>query len=112
MAISSDMIKDCPYFTVQKVLAGKWSLLILHFLSEETLRFNELQRKLDNLTHATLAKQLKALEKSGLIVRTEFAQIPPKVEYSLSDLGRKLQPSLDSLFEWGQEYLKYSSSKN
>lgn len=104
-------IQNCPYFTVQKLLAGKWALLILHFLSEETLRFNELQRKLDNLTHATLAKQLKALEQSGLIDRKEYAQIPPKVEYSLSELGRKLQPSLNSLFEWGGEYLKYTSGK-
>ncbi|RTE10012.1 transcriptional regulator [Paenibacillus whitsoniae] len=104
-------IQGCPFFTVQKLLAGKWALLIMYFLGEETLRFNELQRKLDNLTHATLAKQLKALELSGLIIRKEYAQIPPKVEYSLSELGQKLQPSLNSLFEWGGEYLKYTSGK-
>ncbi|MBE1447402.1 winged helix-turn-helix transcriptional regulator [Paenibacillus sp. OAS669] len=104
-------IQGCPFFTVQKLLAGKWALVILYFLSEETLRFNELQRKLDNLTHATLAKQLKSLEQSGLIIRKEYAQIPPKVEYSLSELGRKLQPSLNSLFEWGGEYMEYTSGK-
>ncbi|MNN33518.1 HTH-type transcriptional activator HxlR [compost metagenome] len=111
MSESTLTIQDCPYFTVQKLLAGKWSLLILHFLSESTLRFNELQRKLDNLTHATLAKQLKQLESFGLIVRKEYPQVPPKVEYSLSDLGRKLIPSLESIFVWGEEYLKYSMSK-
>lgn len=74
----------------------------MHVLSQETLRFNELQRKLDHLTYVTLAKQLKALEQAGLIIRKEYVQIPPKVEYSLNEIGQNPLPYwvVDFRFYW------------
>jgi DNA-binding HxlR family transcriptional regulator len=102
----------CPYVTSQKVLTGKWSLYILYLLSQGSVRFNELQRKMpEEMTHTTLSRQLKTLENEGLIIRNEFAQIPPKVEYSLSEIGMKFQTVLDALGDWGIEYIKYMEKK-
>lgn len=101
----------CPYVTSQKVLTGKWSMVILYHLSEAPVRFNELQRRLPDMTHATLARQLKSLEEDGLIERKEYPQVPPKVEYSLSPIGEKFRPVLDSLEIWGNEYIEYIKQK-
>lgn len=102
-----DLTGTCPYATAQKVLSGKWTILILHLLSDGPVRFNELLRQLPNMTHATLSKQLKALERHGLVVRTEYPQVPPRVEYALSEIGRDFQPVLDSLEVWGEKYIAY-----
>jgi DNA-binding HxlR family transcriptional regulator len=101
-----DLFGICPYVTAQKLLTGKWTLLIMYHLSEKTMRFNELQRALPNLTQSTLTKQLRMLEDNGLIIRTAYNQIPPRVEYSLSKLGRDFKPVLDALQVWGNEYIK------
>ena len=84
MLSSEELFGKCPYFTSQSVLGGKWSLYILYLLRDhKSIRFNELQRLMpDDMTHTTLSRQLKTLEEKGLIVRTEYSQIPPKVEYS------------------------------
>lgn len=95
----------CPFATAQRLIQGKWAILIMHYLSEGTLRFNELQRKMPKMTHATLSNQLKLLEAEGLIVRTEYMQIPPKVEYALSEIGKEFQPVLDSIHDWGAKYI-------
>ena len=88
----------CPYVTAQKVLTGKWSMYILYLLSEGPIRFNELQRRMpEEMTHTTLSRQLKALENEGLIIRTEYQQIPPKVEYCLSEIGEEFRDVLDVL---------------
>ena len=94
----------CPFVTVQKLLAGKWSILILHLLHGRTLRFGQLQKQMPKMTHATLSKQLKLLEASGLIVRTEYPGVPPKVEYSLSDKGRSLLPIMEAMCQWGLDH--------
>ncbi len=97
----------CPYVTVQKLLSGKWTLSVLFLLSDKTMRFSEIQRELPRLTQATLTKQLRGLEEDGLIIRTVYTQIPPKVEYSLSDIGEKFKPVMDSLKIWGGEYIQF-----
>lgn len=98
----------CPYVTAQKVLTGKWSMYILYLLSNGPVRFNELLRLMpEDMTHTTLSRQLKTLKKEGLIVRTEYQQIPPKVEYSLSKIGEKFKDVLSVLEVWGNEYIKY-----
>ncbi|MBE6035346.1 MAG: helix-turn-helix transcriptional regulator [Clostridiales bacterium] len=107
MESKKELFGICPFVTSQKVLTGKWSLLIMYHLSEGPVRFNELQRRLPNLTQATLSKQLKALEADGLIHRKEYPQIPPKVEYSMSEIGRKFKRVLESLEDWGNEYIEY-----
>ena len=77
-------------------------MYILYLLMDGPIRFNELQRKMpEEMTHTTLSRQLKFLENEGLILRTEYAQIPPKVEYSLSEIGRKFESVLDELEKWG-----------
>ena len=104
----------CPYVTSQKVLTGKWSMYILYILSQEApIRFNELQRRMPvEMTHTTLSRQLKTLEEEGLIQRIEYSQIPPKVEYSLTSIGKKFEKVLDALGEWGKEYIDYLNQKN
>ena len=82
----------CPYFTAQSVLQGKWSILIMHYLSDGPIRFNQLLKMMPNMTHATLSKQLKKMENDGLIIRKEYPQVPPKVEYYLSSIGEKFLP--------------------
>lgn len=107
-----NLFGKCPYLTSQKVLTGKWSMYIMHLLSDGPVRFNELQRKMpEEMTHTTLSRQLKTLEDEGLIVRTEYRQIPPKVEYRLSEIGEKFKIVLSSLEIWGNEYIEYLNSK-
>ena len=106
-----DLFGVCPFATAQRLIQGKWAILILHHLSEGTLRFNELRRKLPKMTHATLSAQLKQLEAEGLVIRTEHPQIPPRVEYSLSEIGRAFGPVLESIRVWGCEYLQYLHSR-
>jgi DNA-binding HxlR family transcriptional regulator len=101
---SSDLI--CPFTTAQKVLSGKWSLMIIFLLKDGPIRFNELLRKFDGLTHASLTKQLRQLESFRLIHREVYNQVPPKVEYSLTDLGKKLYPTINGLTDWGTEYIE------
>lgn len=106
--LKKELFGICPYVTSQKVLTGKWSIYILYLLSKGPIRFNELQRNMpEEITHTTLSRQLKTLEKEGLILRMEYSQIPPKVEYTLSDIGVKFQKVLDALGEWGEEYIEY-----
>ncbi|ATW25113.1 winged helix-turn-helix transcriptional regulator [Candidatus Formimonas warabiya] len=105
--MQEDLFGICPYVTAQKLLTGKWTLLIMYHLSIKTMRFNELQRVLPNLTQATLTKQLRMMEENGLINRRVYSQIPPRVEYSLSELGDHFQPVLDALQVWAIEYIDY-----
>lgn len=107
-----ELFGRCPYVTAQKVLTGKWSMYILYLLSDGAVRFNELQRQMpEEMTHTTLSRQLKKLEEEGLIIRTEYQQIPPKVEYSLSEIGEKFRSVLSELELWGNEYIEYLKNK-
>lgn len=97
----------CPYFTAQKLVSGKWSILIMHHLNDGTLRYGELKRNLGDITQATLTKQLRQLEEDGLISRFVYPEVPPKVEYSLTELGKAFNPVLDELQNWGNKYIDY-----
>lgn len=97
----------CPYATAQSLIAGKWAILIMHYLENGPIRFNELQRLMPKMTHATLSVQLKNLVNNGLVERTQYESIPPKVEYSLTDIGRKFHPVIEALQNWGQDYIIY-----
>lgn len=105
--MAQDNFGKCPYATAQAALQGKWTMLIMHLLEDEPLRFNELLRRLPQMTHATLSKQLKRMEADGLVIRTEYPQVPPKVEYSLSPVGGKFRSVLDVLRDWGFDYIDY-----
>lgn len=110
--MEEDLFGICPFVTTQKLLQGKWSILIMYHLSGGAIRFNELLRRMPQMTHATLATQLKQLEKQGLIVRKEYPQIPPKVEYSLSEIGERFRMVLDSIEAWGSEYIQALNEKS
>lgn len=106
--MEKDLFGKCPFVTAQKVLSGKWSLYIMHLLEDGPLRFNELLRLMpENMTHTTLSRQLKQLMDQGLIDRHEYSQVPPKVEYSHTEIGEKLIPVLRDLGDWGNEYIAY-----
>lgn len=112
MVALEELFGKCPYATAQKILSGKWALIILHSLSENKLRFNELQKQLPEMTQATLTKQLRTLEEYGMIKRTVYAQVPPKVEYELSDIGKDFSEVLNSLKIWGDKYIDFYNSPN
>ena len=102
-----DLVGRCPFATSQKLLAGKWSLLIMHELSEGPVRFRELERRLYPITQATLTRALRQLEDDGLVHREVYGTIPPKVEYSLTEVGAGLKTVLASLETWGNQYIDY-----
>ena len=94
----------CPVNTTLSVIGGKWKVLILYHLVEQTQRFNELRRLLPEITQRMLTLQLRELEEDGLIHREVYPVVPPKVEYSLTDLGRTLLPVIGAMHQWGVEY--------
>ncbi len=103
-----DLFGVCPFVTAQHLLYGKWSILIMHELISGPRRFNELLRSMPGeMTHTTLVRQLKHLETEGLIVRKDFGQVPPRVEYSLTELGMKFQDVLVAIEKWGQDYIDH-----
>lgn len=97
---------ECPISVVQNVVAGKWKILIIWRLKEGAKRFNQLQRCLPNIRQSSLTLQLRELEKDGLIHREIYKEIPPRVEYSLTDIGFKFLKCLDRFGEWGFEYME------
>lgn len=95
-------LTDTPFGYTLSMIGGKWRLVILYWLVDyPVIRFNELQRKIGTITYKTLSAELKAMEKDGLIIRKEYPQIPPKVEYSLSEKGHSLYPLMEKMCEWG-----------
>lgn len=97
-------LTDTPFGYTLSMIGGKWRLVILYWLVEyEKMRFNELQRKIGTITYKTLSEQLKQMEMDGLIIRKEYPQIPPKVEYSLSEKGKSLYPIMEAMCLWGIE---------
>jgi len=98
-------VKDTPFGYTLSMISGKWKLIILYWIVEaEPVRYNELQRLIHTISHKTLSVQLKELEKDGIIIRTEYPQIPPKVEYCLSEKGTSLYPIMEAMCEWGETY--------
>ena len=95
-----------PFSYTMSLITGKWKLTILFWLwHKDVLRYGELKRNLGKVTHKMLSNQLKELETDGLIDRHEYPQVPPKVEYSLTELGLSLMPVLDSICKWGHAHV-------
>ena len=100
--ISSEKLCDTGFSYTLSLISGKYKMTILYTLMEFTVvRYNELQRYISGISYKTLSLSLKELERDGLIIRKEYPQIPPKVEYSLSERGKSLMPILDGMCEWG-----------
>ena len=102
-AESSDL-NGCPVTTAIDVIGGKWKVIILYQLRGKTLRFGELKRIIPKITQKMLTQQLRELEKDKLVKRQVYAEVPPKVEYTPTELAEKLNPALDLLCGWGSEY--------
>ncbi len=96
----------CPVELVIDLISGKWKLLILRELMKGTKRFSELHRSIPGITQKMLTRQLRDLERCGLVRRKVYPQVPPKVEYSLTDLGRSLEEIFDAMHRWGLKYIK------
>lgn len=94
----------CPVETTLTLIGDKWKVLILRDLMPGTKRFGELKKSIGSVSQKVLTSQLRAMEASGLVHREVYAEVPPRVEYSLTDLGRSLSPILDSMRVWGEEY--------
>ena len=95
-----------PMSKLQSVIGGKWKILILWYISVyRTQRFGELLRRLDGITQSTLTKQLRELEKDGFLHREIYKEVPPKVEYTLTELGESFIPVLQTMMGWSEQYL-------
>ncbi|KAB8311800.1 helix-turn-helix transcriptional regulator [Rahnella sp. Lac-M11] len=103
VAISCELQEETGFAYTLSLVSGKYKMIILYSLTGDTpvVRFNELKRRLGRISFRTLSLTLKELESDGLIIRKEYPQIPPKVEYSLSERGQSLIPVLDMMCEWG-----------
>jgi len=102
----------CPVRATLELIGGKYKALILWYLSESTLRFSDLRKRISNATPKMLTQQLRELESENLIHREVFPIVPPKVEYSLTEQGKSLMPVLTSMRDWGVDYLKSKNLKS
>ena len=97
-------LPDCPVATTVALVGSKWKLLILRNLLERPWRFNELKRNLEGISQKVLTDSLRSLEADGIITRTVYPEVPPRVEYALSDLGHKMRPILSAMEDFGTFY--------
>jgi DNA-binding HxlR family transcriptional regulator len=96
--------KACSLKDVLDIIGGKWAMPIIYYLSKGKMRFKELERNVEGINTRMLVKELKNMEVNGIITREVFATVPPTVEYTLTNKGEKLLPSIVSLHHWGQEF--------
>lgn len=96
---------NCPISASIKIISGKWKTLILYHLFQGTKRFNELEKLMPKVTQRMLIKQLRELESYQIVKRKVYPVVPPKVEYSLTELGQTLKPVIDQLTKWGEDYI-------
>lgn len=104
MKTTAELLPECPVATTVKLIGNKWKLLIIRNLRVRPWRFNELQKALDGISQKVLTDSLRSMEQDGLVIRTAYAEVPPKVVYSLSELGESMGPILDAMEAWGEEY--------
>ena len=102
--LKKEELPDCPVATTVQLIGNKWKLLILRNLLVRPWRFNELQKSLEGISQKVLTESLRSMESDGIVIRTVYAEVPPRVEYSLSELGETLRPILDAMQAWGEEY--------
>ena len=99
----------CPVDATLAVMGGRWKAIILfHLIYKDVLRFNQLQKSIEGITQRMLTNQLRELEQDGIVNRKVYAQVPPKVEYSLTEYGKTLAPILQAMREWGENHIAKS----
>ena len=104
MKTKAELIPECPVATTVQLIGSKWKLLILRNLLVRPWRFNELQKNLEGISQRALTECLRSMETDGIIIRTVYPEVPPRVEYSISELGETLRPILNSMQSWGENY--------
>ena len=103
---TAEKLPACPVETTLTLISDKWKVLILRDLLPGTKRFGEVKKSIGHVSQKVLTAQLRQMEQSGLVNRKVYAEVPPKVEYSLTDVGYSLKPILDAMWTWGEEYQK------
>ena len=96
----------CPVAATVQLIGSKWKLLIIRNLTSRPWRFNELKKDLGGISQKVLTDSLRSMEEDGIVTRTVYPEVPPRVEYSLSELGRSMQPIIDAMAQWGANYKK------
>ena len=104
MKTKAELIPECPVATTVQLIGNKWKLLIIRNLLVRPWRFNELQKNLDGISQKVLTDSLRSMETDGIITRTVYPEVPPRVEYALSELGESMRPILDAMKAWGENY--------
>ena len=104
--IEENQLPACPVETTFTLISDKWKVLILRDLMPGTKRFGELKKSIGHVSQKVLTSQLRQMEESGLLTRKVYAEVPPKVEYTLTSLGYSLKPILDAMYQWGEDYQK------
>lgn len=109
MSVEKKQLPECPVETTLTLISDKWKVLILRDLLTGVKRFGELKRSVGNVSQKVLTAQLRQMEESGLLTRTVYPEVPPRVEYALTELGYSLKPILDAMWDWGQNYKSQNS---
>lgn len=102
--LTKEELPECPVATTVSLIGSKWKLLIIRNLLVRPWRFNELKKNLEGISQKVLTDSLRSMEADGIITRTVYPEVPPRVEYALSELGMSLKPILDSMIAWGTAY--------
>ena len=102
--METKVLPACPVETTLTLISDKWKVLIIRDLLPGTKRFGELKKSIGSVSQKVLTAQLRQMEESGLLTRTVYPEVPPRVEYTLTELGQSLRPVLDALKNWGEEY--------
>ncbi len=102
----------CPVATTVKLISGRWKIIILYRLYQQKLRFSDIQRYLETITHRSLTITLRELEADGLISRTVYPEVPPRVEYELTELGQSMRPIIDAMYQWGMTHQDNNKTPN
>lgn len=101
---TKDELPECPVATTVSIIGSKWKLLIIRNLLSRPWRFNEFKKDLDGISQKVLTDSLRTMEEDGIITRTVYPEVPPRVEYALSELGKSMRPILSAMQEWGTAY--------
>lgn len=104
--LTKEEMPACPVATTVALIGSKWKLLIMRNLFSRPWRFNELRRDLEGVSQKVLTDSLRSMEEDGIIIRTVYPEVPPRVEYSLSELGESMRPIMDAMEVWGTQYKK------
>ena len=104
--LTKDELPECPVATTVQLIGSKWKLLILRNLLQRPWRFNEIKKSLPGISQKVLTDSLRSMEKDNIITRTVYPEVPPRVEYALSDVGETMRPIINAMANWGEDYKK------